>query len=131
MLSNVDEEGYDVGWIEEIIYHRKNENALSVSEGFVTSGTTQKLVITTKGWDFQVRWKDGSVDWLPLSQVKELLPTELTEYVVAQKIHKEPAFNWWVTKTLRKRERIINKVKARKACKPNMKFGIEIPSTVE
>ena len=77
LLSNVNEEGYDIGWIEEIINHHKKENALSASEGFVMSGTTQKPVITTKGWDFQVRWKDGSTDWLPLSQVKESLPVEL------------------------------------------------------
>ena len=131
LLSNVDEERYDIGWIKEIVDHRKKDSALSASEGFVTSGTSQKPVITTKGWDFQVRWKDGSMDWLPLSQVKEALPVEVAEYVVAQKIHREPAFNWWVMKTLRKRERIINKVKARKARKPNTKFGIEIPSTVE
>ena len=32
LLSNVDEEGYNVGWIEEIIDHHKKENALSVLE---------------------------------------------------------------------------------------------------
>ena len=80
---------------------------LSTSEGFVTTGTTSKPVITTKGWDLQVQWKDGSVDWLLLSQVKEAIPIELAEYAVAQNIHKEePAYNWWVNKTLQKRERI-------------------------
>ena len=129
-MSNVDEEGYDVGWIDEIIDHRKKDTALSTSEGFVMTGTTSKLVVTTKGWDLQIRWRDGSVDWLPLSQVKEAIPVELAEYAVAQKINKEPAFNWWVNKTLRKRERIIGKIGARKSRKPNMKFGIEIPRNV-
>ena len=126
-MSNVDEEGYDVGWINEIIDHRKKDMALSASEGFVITGTTSKPVVTTKGWDLQIRWKDGSVDWLPLLQVKEAISVELAEYAVAQKINKEPAFNWWVNKTLRKRERIIGKIGARKSRKPNMKFGIEIP----
>ena len=95
------------------------------------SGTKKKPVITTKGWEIQVRWKDGSVDWLPLLQVKESIPVELAEYSVAQKINKEPAFNWWVNKTVRKCDRIIGKIGARKSRKPNMKFGIEIPRSVE
>ena len=87
-----------------MVDHHKNHTALNASEGYVTSGTTSKPVITTKGWDLQVRWKDGSVDWLPLTQVKEAIPIELAEYTVSQKIHREPAFLCWVTKTLRKRE---------------------------
>ena len=104
LMSNVDDEGYDVGWIDKIVDHRKRDTALSTSEGFVISGTTKKPVITTKGWDIQVKWKDGSIDWLPLTQVKESMPVELAEYAVAQKIHREPAFNWWVTKGPNHRE---------------------------
>ena len=71
------------------------------------------------------------MDWLPLLQVKESIPVELAEYSIAQRIDKEPAFNWWVNKTLRKQDRIIAKIGARKARKPNMKFGIEIPRNVK
>ena len=123
LMSNVDDKWYDVGWIDEIVDHRKRDMALSTLEGFVISGTTRKPVITTKGWDIQVKWKDGSLDWLSLSQVKESMPVELAEYAVAQKIYHEPAFNWWVTKTLRKRDRIIAKIGAQKARKPNIKFS--------
>ena len=122
LLSNADEEGFGIGWIDEVIDHCRKDSSLSTSEGFVTSGTATKPVITTKGWDIQVRWKDGSTDWMPLSQVKEAIPVELAEYTVAQKINKEPAFNWWVLKILRKRGRIINKIGKRKAQKPRMKF---------
>ena len=114
-----------------MIDHQKNHTALSASEGCVTSGIDSKLVITTKGWDIQVRWRDGSINWLPVLQVKEAIPIELAEYAVAQKINLESAFNWWVTKTLRKRERIINKIGTRKAQKPYMKFGVEIPHEVK
>ena len=108
-MSNVDQEGYDVEWIDKIIDHRKKD---TTSEGFVMSRTTSKLVNTTKGWDLQICWKDGSIDWLPLSQVKEAIPVELAENTVAQRINKEPAFNWWVNKTLQKRDRIIGKIGA-------------------
>ena len=131
LMSKVDDEGYDVGWINEIVDHRKRDTALSTWEGFVISRITKKPVISTKGWDIQVKWKDGSFDWLSLSQVKESMPVELAEYAVAQKIHRKPAFNWWVTKTLRKKDRIIAKIGARKARKPNLKFGVEIPANVK
>ena len=62
LMSNVDDKGYDIGWIDEIVDHRKRDMALSTSEGFVISGTTRKPVITMKGWDIQVKWKDGSLD---------------------------------------------------------------------
>ena len=129
LLSNVDDDGFDLGLVDEIIDHRRGEMALSTSEGFVQSGTTSKPVITTKGWDIKVKWTDGSSDWLTLSEVKNGNPLQLAEYAIAQKIHKEPAFNWWVTKVLRKRDRIINKVTSR-IRKGTMKFGVEIPTDV-
>ena len=71
LMSSVDEEGFDVRWIDQIFDHRRKDTTLSASEGFVMIRTSRKPVITTKGWDLQVKWKDGLVDWLPLSQVKE------------------------------------------------------------
>ena len=41
----------------------------------------EEPVITTKGWDIQIKWKDSSYDWLPLSQVKEAMPVKLAEYL--------------------------------------------------
>ena len=80
LLSNVNEEGFDIGWIEEAIDHRKRDSALSTSDGFITIGTTTKSVIMTKRWDIQVKWKDGSVDWMLLSQVKEAIPVQRTSF---------------------------------------------------
>ena len=131
LYSQVDEEGNSTAIFHEICDHRKSDKALSTSEGFITGTYPPKPVITTKGWDIQVKWKDGSYDWLPLSQIKNAYPIELAEYAVTHKINKEPAFNWWVAKVLRKRDRLINKMKTRKMKKPSMKFGIEVPTTFE
>ena len=83
LLSNVDKERFDIGWIDEVVDHWKRDSALSTLESSVTTETTTKAVITTKGWDIQLKWKDGSVDWMPLSQVKEAISVELAEYAVA------------------------------------------------
>jgi hypothetical protein len=130
LYSQTDDEGNSTGLLHEICDHRKSDKAIKIADGFVTSGSTPKPVITTKGWDMKIQWKDGSYDWIPLSQIKEANPIEVAEYAFAHKIHKEPAFNWWVSKVLRKRDRLINKVNSRMT-KVNLKFGIEVPSTYE
>ena len=130
LYSQIDEEGYNVGLIKEICDHQRTEAAIPASEGFVGEGKTRKPVITTKGWKLKILWTDGSHDWLPLSQVKESNPIETAEYAVSQDIHKEPAFNWWVSHVIRKRDRLINKV-VHQTRKSNMKFGIIIPDTVD
>ena len=55
---------------------------------------------------------------------------QLADYAVKNKIDDEPAFHWWVPYTLRKRNRIIKKVKA-KYWRTTHKFGIRLPKSVE
>ena len=86
--------------------------------------------ITTKGWEIQVLWEDGSSSWIPLNEIKEANPIEVAEYASAQEISEEPAFAWWVTKVPKRRDKVIKQVKSR-VLKKGMKFGILIPSTVE
>ena len=132
MLSRVDTEGRHYQVLKEISDHKRNWNAISASEGFHTrKGSTQKVPKkTTRGWDLLVEWMDGSVDWVKLSALKESYPVQLAEYAVANGIDHEPAFNWWIAKTLRRRDRIISKVKS-KYWRTTHKFGIRIPKTAK
>ena len=77
-----------------------------------------------------IAWKDGSESWVPLKHLKESNPVEVAEFAVARGIDDEPAFAWWVPYTIRKRDVIIAKVKAR-IRKTTHKYGIEIPRTEE
>jgi hypothetical protein len=132
IYSQVDENGFDTGIFNEIVGHCSNDQAVKVSEGLVMVGNTLRPVITTKGWQLKVKWKDGSYDWLPLSQLKESNPVMVAEYACAHSIHCEPAaFNWWVKKVLWKRDRLINKVFTHHMQKGLMKFGVEVPCTVK
>eukprot|EP00970_Alexandrium_tamarense_P003116 scaffold471_cov109-Alexandrium_tamarense.AAC.4 len=67
-----------------------------------------------------------------LSDLKESHPVQVAEYAVAQGIAHEPAFNWWVTHVLRKRDRIVAAVKKRNVryLKKTHKFSIELPKSV-
>ena len=74
-------------------------------------------VITAKGWELKVEWADGTSSWLPMCEVKNASP-------------QEPAFKWWVSKTLKKHQAIVAKVKSRYWWTSH-KFGVELPHSVE
>ena len=131
MFAQVNEHGFHELLFDEIIDHRTDETAIPKSEGFVTSHNGNQVPKrTTRGWEVLVQFKDGSSEWRKLSEVKESNPVELAEYSVANRIHEEPAFKWWVSHTLRKRNRIISKAKSR-YWRTTHKFGIKLPHSVE
>ena len=58
-------------------------------------------------------WKDGTQSWVRLADLKDSFPIEVSEYDVANQISEEPAFNWWVTKVLRRKKRMVCVAKSR------------------
>ena len=131
LFSQCDEEGNQYMILKDIVDHKSDETAVSKEDGTYRnrSGTEVKKK-TTKGWKLLVEWNDGTKDWIPLSELKESNPIKVAEYAVANRIHDEPAFAWWVPHVLRKRTRIINKVKSR-YWRATEKFGIELPHSVQ
>ena len=130
ILSQVDGDGHNYCYLSEILGHRSTDEAITKEGGYITTKSGVKPIVTTKGWELYVKWKDQSTSWVRLKDLKESNPVELAEYAVANNIQSEPAFKWWVSYTIRKREAIISKVNSR-FTKKNVKFGIEVPSTVE
>jgi len=129
MVSEYDPEGQQYRMLREISDHRKDVNALNVADGsYRTRAGNPVPKRTTKGWKLLLEWIDGSMDWVRLAEVKEAYPLQLAEYAVANGIANEPAFNWWVPKVIKRKERLINKVKY---WRTTHKFGIEIPKSVE
>ena len=132
-MNQADQDGWDTGLVEKIVGACCNPNlAVPKSQGtFETSSGQTRKVVTTKGWNEQVRWKDRSTNWLPFPEVKAGSPIELAEYAIANGLESEHAFSWWVKLTLRQRDRLIERLKAQRMRKGRMKFGIELPGTVE
>ena len=119
MYANVDEDGHQYQLMDEIIEHRKDGTAVAVNDSFTFSTAKNGKSVgsrkmTTKGWFLRVRWKDGSDSWAKLKDIKDSTPVELAEYAVTNGIAHEPAFAWWVPYTLKKRDRVIAGVDARK-----------------
>ena len=48
--------------------------------------------ITTYGWELLVEWKDGSMSWTKLKDLKVSIPTEVAEYAIANRFFEEMAF---------------------------------------
>ncbi len=85
------------------------------------------------GWQLCCQWKDGSTSWENLAYLKESHPIETAKYAKILGIDHEPAFNWWVPHSLRKRDRIISLVRKRnpRYLKRTHKIGIELPKTIK
>ena len=129
MDRQVDELASKYSNLKGIIGHRKDESvAINKENGWTSNKGARKRVITTKGWEIEIELTDGSTFWSPLTIVKHSMPIELAEYSIAKNINDEPAFAWWVTRTLRRRKNII---KALRTPKKLMKYGINIPGSVE
>ena len=61
--------------------------------------------------------------------MKESHPVESAEFARARRIDTEPAFVWWVSHTLKKRDVIVSSVKSR-IRRTTHKYGQEVPSSL-
>jgi len=133
MYAQCDPDGNQYVLLDTIIDYRRLDTAIRLSDQIVVrpNGRTYKRR-NTIGWQLCCQWKDGSTSWENLADLKESHPIETSEFAVTAGIDHEPAFNWWVPHTLKKRDRIISMVKKRSAryLKRTHKFGIEMPKTV-
>ena len=112
LMNNVDDDGRTEMIMDELLDHRTNEDAIPKKDGWVqTSQGASKRVITTKGWDIKVQWKDGSTNWVPLRDIKEANPLEVAEYATRANIADQPAFAWWAPQALKRRNKIVKQVR--------------------
>ena len=70
MYAQVDNDGNMFSILAEITDHKKDETAIPISEGTVTSANgTMRNKITSKGWKLLVLWKDRSTSWEKLKDL--------------------------------------------------------------
>jgi len=65
--------------------------------------------------------------------LKKSHPVKVAECALSQGIEGEPAFNWWVRPTIKKRNSIISSVKQRQSQdkRKTHKWDIQVPATVK
>lgn len=130
LFSKVDDDGFDLGLVKEIISHRKDiGNATEISAGTYLNNGVERPVITTKGRSMRLLRTDGSTSWQSLKEVKDAFPIETAEYEITHKLINEPTFKWWANKTLRHRDALIKRMNTkRKVRKGRIKYEIELPA---
>ena len=131
VLVNCDSEGNYSNLMSCIISHKKDGSAVSSENGYIKSKNgNMRLRQTTVGWSFHIKWKDGTMNWVPLSTLKESNPVDVADYVMARGLESEPAFAWWVPYTLRKRDVIVSAITSR-VRKRSHKYGVAVPTSFQ
>ena len=111
MFSQVGDEGIEHLIMKEIIDHKKDHTEIPISEGKSCSfNRNESPKVKTHSWKLLVKWRDGQKIWIDLKDLKESNHIEVAEYAVANRIVEEPAFKWWMSRTVRKRNRVISKL---------------------
>ena len=97
ILSQVDSEGHHYQVLTEVTSNKKDDSAISKVYGFIksSSGNIHRKSMN-HSWKLLLKWKERSFDWVPLKELKNSNPVDLSEYTAANEISDEPAFNLWV-----------------------------------
>jgi Reverse transcriptase (RNA-dependent DNA polymerase) len=123
--------GSNTDYFAIIVGHRKTKQAVERADQYRTNSCGQRFKKkTSAGWDLEVEWKDGSMSWLPLKELKEMNAVEVANYAIANRIDEEPAFDWWVKDVIKKKQCLIRASKS-KHYMTGFKFGIRLPRTME
>ena len=130
LISLVGDEGRIHRFFSGIIDHRTDRKAVSKDDGAIIRNCRSPMREPIKCWYIFVKWKDDSISWVHLKDLKQSNPLEVSEYAVANKLVSEPAFQWWVPTTVRRRDRIISKLNKR-YMQHQQKCGIDLPKTVK
>ena len=75
ILMNIDSSGYHNYTLAGILDSRKDSTALTKDKAFITTKIgNRKLLQTTMGCQFHVKWKDGTKKWIPMNVLKFQTP---------------------------------------------------------
>jgi hypothetical protein len=80
--------------LDSIIDHRQLDIAIRPPDQKVVQPDGQTCMKRSNiGWQVCCQWKDGSISWKNLADLKDSHPLETAEYAVTQGIDHKPAFN--------------------------------------
>ena len=83
MYEHVDSEGFTTKILDQVQRHRKTDEAIEKSDRYTKDSKGRRSIkITTKGYDFLTKFRDGSESWIPLADLKEYNPLEIAEYTI-------------------------------------------------
>ena len=66
-----------------IMDHKKDDMAITAGNQYFTMHGRKQQKCMTRGWQLCIKWKDQSMSWERLSDLKESYPVEMAEYAVS------------------------------------------------
>ncbi|KAL7481329.1 hypothetical protein ACHAW6_007017 [Cyclotella cf. meneghiniana] len=112
LYAQCNTDGNQYVMFDAIVDYKENPNVTISWKNQVKIINGNKVVsCSTRDWELCYEWKDGSTSCQKLSGLKESHPLQVAEFTLAVGITNKPAFNWWVTWVLKKRDWIISLVK--------------------
>ena len=71
IMRQVDTDEHYSQMLDAIVDHRKDDRAVTKEQKYITTKRgNRKLHQTTVGWQFLVKWKDGTDQWISLKVMK-------------------------------------------------------------
>ena len=80
LYLQIDDRGRRLQIMKEIIDHDKHDKALKDEDAFYPTKSGPRPKCTTRGWKLLVEWNDGTNSWVPLRDLVDSYPVELTDY---------------------------------------------------
>ena len=125
MFTQCNPEGNQYLLLDSIIDHKIESSAIKEKDQYIMVNSRKHHRKTMTGVKVCVRWKDGTMSWERMVDIKQSYPLELAEYAIVQGINETRAFAWWVPYVLRKRKQILVTMRSQYH-KRTHKFGFEI-----
>ena len=90
-VSQIDTEGNFWLLLYEIIDHSRDYNSIRKEEVFFTSSMGYiSYIMTTKIWQYFVKWKDGSLNCISLKDLKDSYLVKLFNFSINNNSNDEP-----------------------------------------
>ena len=86
-MSQVDSNGHHSQFFDCITNVRCDDQDIAKMDGYNTTKRGQrKRRETTVGWNFEIKWKNVTKQWVNLSLIKESNPIEVADFVKSRGI---------------------------------------------
>ena len=72
--------------------HHSDDSAIKKGAAWIMTHNGRKRKPMTKGWKFNVQWRVGSMQWIPLKDMKNGYTIKVTKYAVQIGLVDEPIF---------------------------------------
>ena len=80
MYAQCDADGNEYLLLDLLVNYHKDNKAISLTEQQMSIWDRPVTQKTTASWQIRWQWKDGSISWEKLSELKEYHPVKTAEF---------------------------------------------------